>query len=69
MMDLKSLKATKNNFLDGLVNLTICGKKFVYKNDNSKIANVAFMDLFIYKGNKFHINGNLDIKVYQKPEN
>ena len=27
--------------------------------------NVAFKDLFIYKGNNFHINGYLDIKVYQ----
>ena len=25
-MDLESLKATKNNFLDGLKNLTTCGK-------------------------------------------
>jgi len=30
---------------------------------------VAFMDLYIYKGKEFHINGKLSIKVYQKPEN
>jgi len=30
---------------------------------------VAFMDLYIFKGTDFHINGKLSIKVYQKPEN
>ena len=30
---------------------------------------VAFMELYIHKGTDFHINGNLSIKVYQKPEN
>ena len=30
---------------------------------------VAFMDLYIYKGNKFLIDGTLSIKVFQKPEN
>ena len=30
---------------------------------------VAFMDLYIFKGINFHINGKLSIKVYQKPEN
>ena len=27
--------------------------------------NVAFMDLFVFKGKDFHINGKLFIKVYQ----
>ena len=27
------------------------------------------MDLYIYKGNKFLIDGTLSIKVFQKPEN
>ena len=27
------------------------------------------MDLYIFKGKDFHINGKLSIKVYQKPEN
>ena len=30
---------------------------------------VAFMDLYIFKGINFHINGKLSIKIYQKPEN
>ena len=30
---------------------------------------VAFMDLYIFKGINFHIDGKLSIKVYQKPEN
>ena len=30
---------------------------------------VAFMDLYIFKGNNFFITGKLSIKVYQKPEN
>ena len=30
--------------------------------------NVAFMDLFIFKGKDFHINGKLSIKIDQKPE-
>ena len=29
MMVSESLKATKNNFLDGLINLTTCGKIFL----------------------------------------
>ena len=29
---------------------------------------VACMDLYIFKGNKFHETGILSIKVYQKPE-
>ena len=30
---------------------------------------VAYMDLYIFKGNKFYETGILSIKVYQKPEN
>ena len=30
---------------------------------------IAFMNLYIYKGNKFFIDGTLSIKVFQKPEN
>jgi len=30
---------------------------------------VAYMDLYIFKGNKFYETGKLSIKVYQKPEN
>ena len=30
---------------------------------------VAFMDLYIFKGNNFFNTGKLSIKVYQKPEN
>ena len=30
---------------------------------------VAYMDLYIFKGNKFFYTGILSIKVYQKPEN
>ena len=38
--------------------------------DKWKFGNhVAFMDLYIFKGINFHINGKLSIKVYQKPEN
>ena len=29
MMDSESLKSNKNNFLDGLMNLTTCGKIFL----------------------------------------
>ena len=31
--------------------------------------NVAFMDLHIFKGEKFYNEGKLSIKVYQKPKN
>ena len=68
MTDSESLKATKNNFLDGLKNLTTCGKIFFI--DKWSCANhVAFMNLYIFKGKEFHINGKLSIKVYQKPDN
>ena len=30
---------------------------------------VAYMDLYIFKGNNFFVTGILSIKVYQKPEN
>ena len=30
---------------------------------------VAYMDLYIFKGNEFYETGKLSIKVYQKPEN
>ena len=30
---------------------------------------VAYMNLYIFKGNKFYETGKLSIKVYQKPEN
>ena len=35
----------------------------------SSANHVAFMNLYIFKGKEFHINGKLSIKVYQKPEN
>jgi len=50
------------------MNLTTCGKIFFI--DKWSCANhVAFMNLYIFKGKEFHINGKLSIKVYQKPEN
>ena len=67
MIDLAESKATTNNFLDGLRNSKPAVISFFIVKWQFGIS-VAFMDLFIYNGNNFHINGKLDIKGYQKTE-
>ena len=42
---------------------TITIDKFKYGND------VHFMDLFIFKGERFYVDGKLDVSVFQKEEN
>ena len=38
--------------------------------DKWKFGNIlVFMDLHVFKGDKYFCDGNLSIKVYQKPEN
>ena len=60
--------ATKKMFKCGLKSSTICEKTFFI--DKMSFGNhVAYMDLYIFKGNKFYETGKLSIKVYQKPEN
>ena len=46
-----------------LLRQTITIDKFKFGNE------VDFMDLFIYKGEEFFVNGKLDISVFQKQEN
>ena len=46
-----------------LLRQTITVDKFKYGNE------VDFMDLFIYKGEEFFVNGKLDVSVFQKQEN
>ena len=67
MMDSGSLKATKNNFQRGLMNLTICEKIFFQM--NGILVIMLRVQTLIFKGKDFHINRKLSIKIYQKPEN
>ena len=46
-----------------LLRETITIDKFKYGND------VDFMDLFIFKGERFYVDGKLDVSVFQKEEN
>ena len=46
-----------------LLRETITIDKFKYGND------VDFMDLFIFKGERFYVDGQLDVSVFQKEEN
>jgi len=46
-----------------LLRETITIDKFKYGND------VDFMDLFIFKGERFYVDGKLDVSVFQKAEN
>ena len=46
-----------------LLRETITIDKFKYGND------VDFMDLFIFKGERFYVDGKLDVSIFQKEEN
>ena len=46
-----------------LLRETITIDKFKYGN------NVDFMDLFVFKGERFYVDGKLDVSVFQKEEN
>ena len=62
------IKSNKKEFLRW-VNEFNCLRKNINIDKWQFGNNVAFMDLHIFKGEKFYNEGKLSIKVYQKPEN
>ena len=62
------IKSNKKEFLRW-VNEFNCLRKNIIIDKWQFGNNVAFMDLHIFKGEKFYNEGKLSIKVYQKPEN
>ena len=62
------IKSNKKEFLLW-VNEFNCLRKNIVIDKWQFGNNVAFMDLHIFKGEKFYNEGKLSIKVYQKPEN
>ena len=52
-----------DSWIFNLLRETITIDKFKYGND------VDFMDLFIFKGERFYVDGKLDVSVFQKEEN
>ena len=68
-MVLGVIKCNKNKFLDGLKNFyNLQENVFIDKWQFWNVAFHGYIYIYTYKGKELHINGNLSIKAFQKPE-